>query len=92
MDYSNKELERIRIEKEDAMRRGNFEKAAKLRDEEKKLIEVVGSIPGKTPKIDISKQDMVKNATIVFLLISLAAGYFLYKLFVKKVMFRGEIG
>ena len=41
----HKELDKIRLEKEAAVKAGNFDKAAKLRDEERKLRESAGRPP-----------------------------------------------
>ena len=85
MDYSNEEkLKKIQQEKEAAIEAKDFGKAAKLRDEEKLLAELLGNIPT-TPSTDMSKKE-IKNTVIVLLLLCLTPVYFSYQLFVNNIM------
>ena len=85
-------IEELRKEKEIALKAKDFERAARLRDEERKLCEALGRDCKNSPGAGISNKEMVRSALIVSLLLSLSAGYFLYKLFVKKVMWCWWVG
>jgi hypothetical protein len=91
--YLNKEkIKKIHTEKELAIKNRDFERAAKLRDEENKLCESSGIIPENSCKNDISSKEVLKNIVVVFSLLCLSSGYFLHLLFYKKEMWHREVG
>lgn len=83
MDFSSEEkIKQIRLEKKEAEAAGDFEKAARLIDEERKLLERMG----KPLESDLEAPRLSGSDFAVILLICLGELYVLYQLFVNKVM------